>query len=165
LLNKNASRRTETPSDKTKGNRDQLKESVINTINISATWLRAAVLVIGVTTSVFCPVVANGNDLNAPKIAIIEPNCSTAIRGPINIDVRFQAAKGATVDPATLKIRYGLFHIDVTRRILDAAGVQVSASGFKTIGAQLPRGNHQLSIEITDSAGRTGRQLVAFTVE
>jgi hypothetical protein len=123
------------------------------------------VLVIGVTASVPCPVVAKGSDLNAPKIAVIEPDCSTAIRGPINIDVRFQAAKGATVDLATLKIRYGVFQLDVTRRILDAPGVQVSATGFKTFGAQLPRGSHQLSIEITDSAGRTGRQLVAFTVE
>jgi hypothetical protein len=123
------------------------------------------VLVIGVTASVLCPVVSNGSDLNAPKIAVIEPDCSTAIRGPINIDVRFQAAEGATVDLATLKIRYGVFQLDVTRRILGAPGVQVSANGFKTIGAQLPRGNHRLSIEITDSVGRTGRQLVAFTVE
>jgi hypothetical protein len=137
----------------------------MNTINISATWVRAAVLVIAMATSVSRPIIAIGSDLNAPTIAVVEPDCSTAIRGPVNIDVRFQAATGATVDPATLKIRYGVLKLDVTHRILNTPGVQVSAAGFKTFGAQLPHGNHQLSIEITDSMGRTGRQLLAFTVE
>jgi hypothetical protein len=136
----------------------------MSTINISAAWVRAAVLVIGGTASVSCPIVAPGGDLNAPRITVMTPDCSTAIRGPVNIDVRFQAAEGTTVDLTTLKIHYGLLSLDVTRRILESPGVQLSAAGLKSVGAQLPRGNHRLSIEITDSLGRIRTQLLAITV-
>ena len=69
-----------------------------------------------------------------------------------------------TVNVASLRILYGFLKLDVTRRILDAPGVQVSAAGLKANGAQLPSGNHKLIIEIADNVGRTARQVLEFTV-
>jgi hypothetical protein len=103
-------------------------------------------------------------DLNAPTITVVKPDGSGPLQPPVDIDVRFQAAAGATVSLPSLKIRYGFLGIDVTQRILAAPGVQVSAGGLRANGAQLPSGSHKLVIEIADNYGRTGRQTLEFTV-
>src|ERR1700730_5353 len=89
-------------------------------INISATWARAAVLVIGGTASQSCPIVATGSDFNAPTIAVTEPDCSTTLRCRINIDVRFHAASGATVDVDTLRALLPDLQMKVRLLALDA---------------------------------------------
>jgi len=104
-------------------------------------------------------------DFNAPTIMVVKPNHSTPIQPPVDIDVRFAAAQGATVNISTLKILYGFLKLDVTQRIVQAPGVQLSAEGLKANGAQLPRGSHKLLIEIADNLGRIGRQPVEFTVQ
>jgi hypothetical protein len=94
-------------------------------INLSATWMRAAVLVIGGTGSVSCPNAAIASDFEASIITAKEPVSSTAIRGPANVDARPQTASSATVDLATLKLlapdlqmRVGLLALDAnTRRV------------------------------------------------
>jgi hypothetical protein len=104
-------------------------------------------------------------DLNAPTITVVKPDRSGPIQPPVDIDVRFQAAEGATVSLPSLRIRYGFLGIDVTQRILGAPGVQVSPAGLRASGAQLPSGSHKLIIEIADNYGRTGRQTLEFTVK
>ena len=76
-------------------------------------------------------------DLDAPKITVVKPGTSSAIKPPVDIDLRFQAAPGAKVNPGSLKILYGFLKLDVTKRILGAPGVEVSADGLKCSGAQL----------------------------
>jgi hypothetical protein len=97
-------------------------------INLSATWMRAAVLVVGGTASVSCPVAAIASDFEAPIVTVMEPVSSTAIRGPINVDGRSQAASGATVDLATLKLlapdlqmKVGLLALDANTRKINLA--------------------------------------------
>jgi hypothetical protein len=109
--------------------------------------------------------VARAADLNAPTITVVMPNPREPIQPPVNIDIRFAAAEGATVNVSSLRILYGFLKLDVTRRILDAPGVQVSAAGLKANGAQLPSGSHKLIIEIADNVGRTARQVLEFTVK
>ena len=104
-------------------------------------------------------------DLYAPSITVLKPNHSAPIKPPVDIDVQFAAAQGATVNVSTLKILYGFLNLDVTQRILQAPGVQVSAEGLKASGAELPRGSHKLVIQIADNLGRVGRQPVDFTVQ
>ena len=104
-------------------------------------------------------------DLNAPTITVVKPSHSAPIQPPVDIDVRFAAAQGATVNISTLKILYGFLKLDVTQRILQAPGVQISPEGLKASGAQLPRGSHKLLIQVADNLGRIGRQPVEFTVE
>jgi len=109
--------------------------------------------------------VLRAGDLYAPTITVVKPSHSAPIQPPVDIDVHFAAAQGATVNISTLKILYGLLKLDVTQRILQAPGVQISPQGLEASGAQLPRGSHKLLIEIADNLGRVGRQPVEFTVQ
>jgi hypothetical protein len=104
-------------------------------------------------------------DFDAPSITVVNPNSAAPIQPPVDIDVRFKAAAGAAVNVASLKILYGFLKIDITQRILQAPGVQVSASGLTAKGARLPSGSHKLVIEVADSLGRTARQSLEFTVK
>ncbi|HYL00775.1 MAG TPA: hypothetical protein VEU78_06245 [Steroidobacteraceae bacterium] len=104
-------------------------------------------------------------DLDAPSISVVSPDSKVAIQPPVDIDVRFKPAAGATVNVASLKILYGFLKLDITQRILQAPGVQVSASGLTARGAHLPSGSHKLLIEVADNVGRGGRQLLEFTVK
>jgi hypothetical protein len=104
-------------------------------------------------------------DFDAPTITVIKPDRSAPIQPPVDIDVHFKAAEGASVNIASLKIMYGFLKLDITKRILNAPGVQVSAAGLKASGAQLPSGSHKLAIEVADNIGRTGRQPLEFTVK
>lgn len=109
--------------------------------------------------------VTRGAELNAPTITVIKPEHSAALQPPVDIQLRFAAAEGATVNVSSLKIMYGFLKLDVTQRILKAPGVEVSADGLKANGAQLPSGNHKLLIQIADSLGRVGQQPLEFTVK
>jgi hypothetical protein len=104
-------------------------------------------------------------DPNAPTITVRSPDRAAPIHSPVDIDARFKAAKGATINLASLKVLYGFLQLDVTRRILDAPGVQVSAAGLKVNGARLPSGRHKLTIQLADNFGRTGSQLLEFTIQ
>jgi hypothetical protein len=104
-------------------------------------------------------------DFDAPTITVVKPDRSAPIQPPVDIELRFTPAAGASVNIASLKIMYGFLKLDITRRILDAPGVQVSATGLKASGASLPSGNHKLVIEVADSLGRTARQALEFTVK
>ena len=108
--------------------------------------------------------VTRSADLNAPGISVVRPDRGGPIEPPVDIDLRFRPAEGATVNVSSLKIRYGFLGLDITQRILAAPGVQVSAAGLRASGARLPSGSHKLLIEIADNYGRTGRQPLEFTV-
>ena len=108
--------------------------------------------------------VRRGAALNAPTITVVKPDRSSAIQPPVDIEVRFNAAPGATVNISTLKIMYGFLKLDVTQRILKAPGVEISPEGLKANGAQLPSGNHKLLIQVADNLGRIGQQPLEFTV-
>lgn len=109
--------------------------------------------------------VLKSSDPNAPSITVRAPDRAAPIHPPVDIDVRFKAAEGSTIDLSTLKILYGLLKLDVTRRLLDAPGVQVSADGLKASGARLPSGSHKLIIQLADNFKRTGSQLLEFTIQ
>jgi hypothetical protein len=103
-------------------------------------------------------------DFDGPTITVVKPDRGASIHPPVDIEVRFQAAQGASVNVGSLKIMYGFLRLDVTKRILGAPGVQVSAAGLQASGARLPSGNHKLVIEVADNIGRTGRKPLEFTV-
>ncbi|MBV8910424.1 MAG: hypothetical protein JOZ89_06660 [Gammaproteobacteria bacterium] len=109
--------------------------------------------------------VTRSADLNAPSITVVKPDRKLAIQPPVDIDVRFKAAEGATVNVTSLRIKYGFLGLDITQRILQAPGVQVSADGLRASGARLPSGSHKLLIEVADNYGRTARQPLEFTVQ
>lgn len=109
--------------------------------------------------------VSKAADFNAPTITVSKPDTQGPVRPPVDIDVQFTPAAGATVNVGSLKILYGFLKLDITQRILQAPGVQVSATGLKASGAKLPSGSHKLLIEVADNLGRVGRRSVEFTVQ
>jgi hypothetical protein len=111
------------------------------------------------------PLILKGADFNAPVITVVSPDHSGPIKPPVDIDLEFKAVQGANVDIGTLKIFYGFLHLDITQRILQAPGVQISPAGLKASGAQLPSGSHKLLIQVADNLGRTARQPVEFVVQ
>ncbi len=109
--------------------------------------------------------ISKAADFDAPTIKVVQPDAHAPIQPPVDIDVRFTPAAGATVNISSLKILYGFLKLDITQRILGAPGVQVSPAGLKASGARLPSGSHKLVIEVADSLGRTARQALEFTVK
>jgi hypothetical protein len=99
----------------------------------------------------------------APVINVVLPNVSSPVPSPTPIQVRFDAAMPASINPETFKVRYGALRLDITDRIL--ASSKVTPTGIDVPRASLPKGSHRLFIEIQDSAGRTGQRQVQFTVE
>jgi hypothetical protein len=109
--------------------------------------------------------VSKAADFNAPTITVTKPSTQGPVRPPVDIDVEFKPAAGATVNVGSLKILYGFLKLDITQRILQAPGVQVTAAGLRADGAKLPSGSHKLLIEVADNLGRVGRQTVEFVVQ
>jgi hypothetical protein len=108
--------------------------------------------------------ILKGADIDAPSITVVKPDRSAPIQPPVDIDVRFKPAAGASVNVKSLKITYGFLRLAITQRILGAPGVQVSPGGLKASGARLPSGSHKLVIAVADNYGRTARQPVEFVV-
>jgi hypothetical protein len=100
--------------------------------------------------------------VDAPAIEIVTPNAATPVESPVDIFVRFAPGPGAAIAPETLRIRYGVIGLDVTERIRKAA--TVTPEGIRARGAQLPAGEHAMSIEIADTAGRKTKQKFKFRV-
>ncbi|MBV9696440.1 MAG: hypothetical protein JO005_05875 [Gammaproteobacteria bacterium] len=109
--------------------------------------------------------VARAADLNAPSITVVTPDSTAPIQPPVDIDVRFKPAAGASVNVGSLKILYGFLRLDITQRILSAPGVQVTSAGLTAKGARLPSGSHKLLIQVADNLGRGASRLLEFTVK
>ena len=101
--------------------------------------------------------------VDGPLIEIVTPDATTPVHAPVDITVRFAPGPGARIVLDSLHIRYGLIGLDVTDRIRKAA--RVTEQGIEASGASLPAGSHSMSIEISDTAGRTTRQAFQFRVE
>jgi hypothetical protein len=100
---------------------------------------------------------------DGPIIVVKAPDAATPVRPPVDISVRFSPGPGARIVLDSLHIRYGLIGLDVTDRIRKAA--TVTEQGIEAPGAALPAGSHSMSVEISDSAGRTTRQAFKFRVQ
>lgn len=97
----------------------------------------------------------------APTIELLSPGLGKGITSPLDIRLRWQAQDGATIDPDSVRVKYGRFGLDVTSRVLAAA--RIGAAGIEAPGAKLPAGEHRLAIEVTDTQKRVGRR--EFVVE
>jgi hypothetical protein len=99
----------------------------------------------------------------APRIQLLSPDLNAAVPSPTRIQVKFEPAAAAAINPETFRVRYGAFKLDITSRI--TASAKVTADGIDVSQAALPKGSHRLFIEIQDSQGRTGERRVDFTVQ
>jgi hypothetical protein len=99
---------------------------------------------------------------DAPKIELLLPDTTSPVATPTKISLRFQATAPAEPKPESFKVFYGAFGLDITTRLLGLA--KVTKEGIQVDQVSLPKGSHKLSLFIEDSAGRSTRQILAFSV-
>jgi len=102
----------------------------------------------------------NTGDL--PRIEVVRPQEAGTLPSPLTIVLRFGAAPGAQVDPASFRARYGALGLDITSRLLPYA--RLDASGLTAENATLPSGSHRIRVQIADTNGRIGERTFRFTV-
>jgi hypothetical protein len=100
---------------------------------------------------------------DAPQIEIVSPDTKGVITSPTKVQLRFRAVAPATPKPESFRALYGSFRLDITGRLLQSA--RLTAEGLTLENASLPSGSHRIFLEIQDSVGRTGAQLLAVTVQ
>ncbi|BBE50471.1 hypothetical protein OYT1_ch0908 [Ferriphaselus amnicola] len=99
---------------------------------------------------------------NSPQISLVKPG-NKFVKAPFDIVVSFSASDGAKIDPASFKVLYGYFKMDITRRVAQQASV--SGEGVVISHANIPSGKHQLLLNVTDSMNRTGEAEIQIEVE
>jgi hypothetical protein len=99
---------------------------------------------------------------SGPSVLVLKPAENGQIKSPVDFDIRFVPVPPASINPSSVKIIYsGLF--DITDRIRDYGG-KIDAAGIVLAKAPLKPDSYRVTISVTDSAGRTTRQAVRFTV-
>lgn len=99
-----------------------------------------------------------------PAIEIVRPVVKEGkVASPVAIEVRFKPVSGKTIDPASFKLYYGAFKLDVTDRLLKTA--KVTPNGFSIDKVDIPAGSHRLVMKVADDTGAAGIKEIKFTVE
>ena len=100
-----------------------------------------------------------------PLIDILkpEPAADLKVKAPFAIAVQFRGQSDSPIDPATFKVMYGAFKIDITNRITKF--VQVTKEGFYLENAQIPVGKHRLTLQVQDEKQRVAERELRFEVE
>ena len=100
-----------------------------------------------------------------PQIEILKPVPQTdlKVKAPFAIAVLFRGQADAAIDPATFKVMYGAFKIDITSRITKY--VQVNKEGFALENAQIPVGKHRLTLQVQDDKQRVAERELRLEVE
>ncbi len=101
---------------------------------------------------------------NEPAIEIVRPVVKEGkVASPVAIEVRFKPVPGKAIDPASFKLYYGAFKLDVTDRLLKTA--KVTPTGFSIDKVDIPAGSHRLVMKVADDTGAAGIKEIKFTVE
>lgn len=104
---------------------------------------------------------SRGGLTRGPGIKIISPADSKA-KGAFEMKFQFEPHGGATVDPASVKMTYLKSPlVDITDRVKP----YISASGIDMAKAEMPPGEHQFKVQVTDNEGRVGSTVVNLVVE
>jgi hypothetical protein len=98
----------------------------------------------------------------APIIEVKQPDVTKPIKSPVTIELRFSAQNGAKIDTSSFRATYGWLSIDITSRILDHA--QLTEEGLVAMDANLPSGNHKVSLQIGDNRQRITVRTFQFTI-
>lgn len=99
-----------------------------------------------------------------PAIDIVRPVVKEGkVASPVAIEVRFKPVAGKSIDPASFKLYYGAFKIDVTDRLLKTA--KVTSNGFSIDKVDIPAGSHRLVMKVADDTGAAGIKEIKFTVD
>lgn len=100
-------------------------------------------------------------DPDEPKIRLLRPGAGGQFTAPVDIELRWEAAEGAEIDPDTLKVIYRRLK-DVTERVTEHA--TITKDGLVSENADLPLGRHSLTVKIADTEGRVGEMRFKFRI-
>lgn len=100
---------------------------------------------------------------DAPQIEIVAPDITAAVSSPTRVQLRFRTVSPSTAKPESLKALYGAFRVDITSRLLKLA--KLTPEGLVVEAVALPSGSHRIFLEIEDTDGRVGTQLLSVTVQ
>ncbi len=99
----------------------------------------------------------------APRIEVVAPPETAALRAPLTIRLAFRAAPGGRIDPDSFRALYGALRLDVTDRIRSHA--RVDGVGLVAEGVAMPAGRHRILLSIADNHGRRGERDFRLLVE
>jgi len=104
---------------------------------------------------------SRGGLTRGPGIKIISP-IDSKVKGAFDMKFQFEPHGGATVDPASVKMTYLKSPlVDITDRIKP----YISANGIDMAKAEIPPGEHQFKVQVSDNEGRVGSTVVNLVVE
>ena len=103
---------------------------------------------------------------DGPIIELVTPENGGIYTSPIGIEIAFAPKDGATIDLSTLKVTVvsttiaGVFELDITEDIISYA----SEAGIKAPKADIPVGDHVVTIQVADSEKRLSEEHLSITV-
>lgn len=112
------------------------------------------------------PIKAVNSSEGGLDIVLLAPKEGGTYLSPIGIEITFDPEQGTTVDLETLKVTVlsktaiGVFELDITEDIADYA----SQAGISAPNAEIPAGEHLVTIQVADSEKRMAERKLAITV-
>lgn len=103
------------------------------------------------------------SSMSGPKIEVLSPKLGGPIISPVRIDVRFAQVDDAEVDPASLRVLYGMLRLDITDRVLEHA--KLTKGGFTADNVALQKGSHRIFLKVSDVRARVREQEFLLSVE
>lgn len=130
------------------------------------TFPASATSVISIGANVTQPALPVNLATDGPAIELVAPKNGGIYTSPIGIEVAFAPQEGTTIDLETLKVTVvsttvaGVFELDITEDIIAYA----SEDGIKAPEAEIPAGEHVVTIQVADSEKRLAERQLSITV-
>ena len=143
--------------------------SILASLIIASCLAASPVLATGavsIGTDVEPPATSVNLASDGPAIELLTPENGGVYTSPIGIEIAFAPKEGATIDLSTLRVTVvsttiaGVFELDITDDIIDYASVD----GISAPEAEIPAGEHVVTIRIGDSEERLAERQLAITV-
>jgi hypothetical protein len=91
-----------------------------------------------------------GDTAQAPTIDVLTPKAGLPAKPPFDVRVVARPPEGLGIDRSSIRIRYGFFKIDITKRML-ALG-RWEGNEFIVHQAKAPAGTHLFYVTVADTA-------------
>lgn len=99
----------------------------------------------------------------APHIEVLAPDTQGSVTPPFDIRVKFVAENGAQIVTDSFKVLYGMFGLDITQRVMQAARYENNVLRIEK--ANIPAGKHRLTLKIMDNQQREAQQELSVLVK
>ena len=106
-------------------------------------------------------IVQTRGNTRGPGISLVSPVNGESVKSPFDLKINFEAHGGVKIDPASVSVTYLRSPlVDLTPRLI--AGV--TPAGIALSRAEVPPGEHQISIRVKDAEGRESHAIIDLKV-